>query len=139
MLGTTAVKPFRWGESNDLGVRQFMLMFSLPHWVKRLYAWYLRRIRKDEIYAGLIENWHKKTVEQYLLLIAQREEYRKRWMDMWRDQALDFVLTVPNALPAVPHGGMKCGFKACGYTFLFNMVRAELLVLALLFLTKTVM
>jgi len=121
-LGKTASKPFRWGESNDPGVWQFMLMFSLPRWLKRLYAWYLRRVRNDEIYSGLVENWHEKTVEEYWALIAQREDYRKNWMAMWQEQSLDFVLTVPNALPAVPHGGMKHGFKACGYTFLFNML-----------------
>ena len=87
-----------------------------------MYAWYLRHIHKDEIYAGLVENWYEKTVEEYLALIARREEYRAQWFDMWKEEALDFVLTVPNALPAVPHGGMKQGWKACGYTFLFNLV-----------------
>ena len=99
-----------------------MLMFALPRWIKRVYAWYLRHIHKDEIYAGLVENWYEKTVEEYLALIARREEYRAQWFDMWKEEALDFVLTVPNALPAVPHGGMKQGWKACGYTFLFNLV-----------------
>lgn len=32
------------------------------------------------------------------------------------------MLTAPNALPAVPHGGMRKGWKACGYTVLFNLV-----------------
>jgi hypothetical protein len=120
--GKTATKPIQTGESNDPGVRQAMIMFALPRWVKRVYAWYLRYIRRDEIYAGLVENWYEKTVEEYLALVARREEYRARWFEMWKDEALDFVLTVPNALPAVPHGGMKQGFKACNYTFLFNLV-----------------
>jgi hypothetical protein len=29
---------------------------------------------------------------------------------------------VPNSLPVVPHGGMRCGWKACVYTFLFKLV-----------------
>jgi len=120
--GKTATKPIRTGESNDPGVRQAMIMFALPRWVKRVYAWYLRHIRKDEIYAGLVENWYEKSVEEYLALVARREEYRARWFEMWKEEALDFVLTVPNALPAVPHGGMKQGFKACNYTFLFNLL-----------------
>ncbi|KII84633.1 hypothetical protein PLICRDRAFT_355330 [Plicaturopsis crispa FD-325 SS-3] len=120
--GKTAVKPMVKGESNDPGVRQALLMFKTPRWMKHLYAWYLRHIRGDELYAGLIETWHEKTVAEFWALVAQREDYRKRWFDMWTDEELDFVLTVPNALPAVPHGGMKEGFKSCGYTFLFNLL-----------------
>lgn len=97
-------------------------MFRTPRFIKRLYAWYLRHIRGDETYAGLVENWHEKTMPEYLALVSHREAYRERWFDFMQDQALDFVLTVPNALPAVPHGGMKAGWKACGYTFLFNLV-----------------
>lgn len=97
-------------------------MLRVPRVLKRLYAWYLRYIRRDALYAGLIEAWHEKTVEEYLALVAHREAYREQWFDMWDAHKLDFVLTVPNALPAVPHGGMKEGFKACGYTFLFNVV-----------------
>jgi hypothetical protein len=119
--GKTANKPIRSGESNDPGVRQMMLMFALPRWVKGIYVWYLRHIRKDEVYAGLVEKWHEKTVEEYWALIAQREEYRARWFELWMEEGLDFVLTVPNPLPAIPHGGMKEGFKSCGYTFLFNL------------------
>ena len=97
-------------------------MFAMPRFVKRLYAWYLRHIKRDETYAGLVENWSEKTVEEYLGLIAKREGYRARWFEMWKKEELDFVITVPNSLPAIPHGGMKEGFKACGYTFLFNLV-----------------
>ena len=101
-------------------------MFGVPLFLKRIYAWYLRHIRGDPLYAGLIENWHEKTIEEYLALVARREGYRERWHAMMRDQSLDFILTVPNALPAVPHGGMKEGFKACGYTFIFNLVRLSI-------------
>lgn len=121
--GKTANKPIRTGESNDPGMRQAMLMLSLPRWTKRIYAWYLRYIRKDEIFAGLVENWHEKSVEEYWKLIAEREDYRAHWFAMWQDEQLDFVLTVPNPLPALPHGGAKQSWKACGYTFLFNLVR----------------
>lgn len=55
--------------------------------------------------------------------MAQREEYRRKWFEKWKEEGVDFVLTAPNALPAVPHGGMKKGWKACGYTMLFNLVR----------------
>ena len=118
-------RPIQYGEWNDLGVQQARKMFTLPRWVKRLYAWYIRIVQKDEVYAGLIENWHEKSVEEYLGLIAEREDYRARWFEMWNEEGLDFVLTVPNSLPAVPHGGMKQGWRACGYTFLFNLASSD--------------
>lgn len=120
--GKTCIKPMRSGESNDPGVREAIAMFRVPRFIKKLYAWYLRYIRRDEVYAGLIEVWHEKTVPEYLALVARREAYREYWFEWMRKEGLDFILTVPNALPAVPHGGMKEGFKACGYTFLFNLL-----------------
>lgn len=95
----------------------------LPGLFRRLYAWYWRYIRGDALYASLIEVWREKTIEEYYALVARREAYRGRWFDLWDAQRLDFVLTVPNSLPAVPHGGMRYGWSACGYTFLFNIVR----------------
>ncbi|KAJ8481355.1 hypothetical protein ONZ51_g6055 [Trametes cubensis] len=117
-----STKPIRWGETNDPGVREARIAFALPRFMKRLYAWYLRYIRHDDTYAGLVENCSEKTVEQYLGLIAKREGYREQWFEKLKNEAIDFVLTVPNALPATPHGGMKSGFKGCGYTFLFNIL-----------------
>ncbi|KZT10515.1 amidase signature enzyme [Laetiporus sulphureus 93-53] len=120
--GKTCTKPIRTGETNDPGMQQALAMFRTPRFLRLLYAWYLRHIRGDEIYAGLVEGWYEKTVPEYLALVAQREAYRERWFAFMHEQALDFVLTVPNSLPAVPHGGMKEGWKACGYTFLFNLL-----------------
>lgn len=38
------------------------------------------------------------------------------------DNRVDFILAVSNAWPAVPHGGMRHGWKACGYAVLFNVL-----------------
>ncbi|KZT10510.1 amidase signature enzyme [Laetiporus sulphureus 93-53] len=116
------IEPLQFGEFNDPGVVQALAMFRTPRIIKKLYAWYLRHIRGDELYAGLVEAWSEKTVPEYLALVAQREAYRERWFDFMREQQLDFILTVPNSLPAVPHGGMLEGWKACGYTFLWNLL-----------------
>ncbi|KDQ60289.1 hypothetical protein JAAARDRAFT_67857 [Jaapia argillacea MUCL 33604] len=110
------------GESNDVGVLQGLRMLTLPRWLKWLYVLYLRHIRRDETYAGLVENFSQKTAEEYFALVTQREEYRGKWFEMWQTTGVDFVLTVPNALPAVPHGGMKEGFTNCLYAFLYNVL-----------------
>ena len=124
-LGTTALHPIRWGESNDVGMRQANIWFSMPRLVQKCYIWWIRYVRRDEIYAGLLEGFYGKTMAEYYALIAKREDYRARWFEAWNNAGVDFILTVPNALPAVPHDGMKYGFKVCGYSFLFNLVSCE--------------
>ncbi|KAI0646089.1 amidase signature enzyme [Trametes meyenii] len=117
-----SARPIRWSEATDPGMRQARIAFSLPRIVKRVWAWYLRHVQHDEAYAGLVEDCYEKTTEQYMGLIAKREAYREVWFEKLKNDAIDFVLTAPNALPATPHGGMKNGFKGCGYTFLWNML-----------------
>ena len=120
--GKTATAPIRAFENNDEGMVQAMRMFGLPSFLRKLYTLYVRYIKHDEIYAGLLDGWHAKPVVDFWPLIAKREEYKAQWLAFWQESKLDFVLTVPNALPAVPHGGMKNGFSSCGYTLLFNLV-----------------
>ncbi|KAG9311783.1 amidase signature enzyme [Chiua virens] len=112
--GRVAAKPFRMFETNDAGMVPAFRALRLSRFIMKVYAWYLRY-----------------SVPEYYALIAKREDYRARWFKVWRDnevegglgdQGVDFVLTVPNALPAVPHRGMRHGWKACGYTFLFNLL-----------------
>ena len=117
-----AERPMRTGETNDPGAAQAHIMLRLPSVLRKLYTWYTRYIQRDPLYADLVDICAEKTAVEYYDLIAQREGYRSKWFDMWNEEGLDFVLTVPNAIPAVPHGGMKHGFKSCGYTLLFNVV-----------------
>ncbi|EIW77248.1 amidase signature enzyme [Coniophora puteana RWD-64-598 SS2] len=134
--GRTTSAPFRTGESNDPGMVPAFRALRLPRVVMRLYAAFYRYIMRDAVYAGLIETFYEKTVQEYYALIAARESYRAAWFKVWRGvqvetgaggvggegEGVDFVLTVPNALPALPHGGMRHGWKASGYTFLFNLL-----------------
>ncbi|KAF8908559.1 amidase signature domain-containing protein [Gymnopilus junonius] len=121
--GKTCTAPMRtWVESNDVGMVQPLRMLNLPSFLRRLYIFYVRYIKRDEIYAGILDGWYEKKVVEFWPLVAKREEYKGRWFDFWKEEKLDFVLTVPNALPAVPHDGMKNGFSSCGYTFLFNLL-----------------
>ncbi|KAL4073524.1 amidase signature enzyme [Scleroderma citrinum] len=127
----TISKTFRHFESNDAGMIPAMRALRLPRFVMKIYAWYLRYICRDLIYAGLVENFREKSLAEYYALITRREDYRARWFKVWRgtqvegssgDNGIDFILTVPNPLPAVPHRGMRHGWKACNYTFLFNLL-----------------
>ena len=100
---------------------------SLPRLLQRIYAFFVRYVLRDPLYATMLSAVHTKSVQEHYRLVAQRDAYRKRWFETWNDRELDFVLTAPNALPAVPHGGMRKGWKACGYTVLFNLVSLQLL------------
>ncbi|KAF8799574.1 amidase signature enzyme [Phlegmacium glaucopus] len=120
--GKIATGPIRAFEYNDAGVVQAIRMFQLPTILRKLYTMYIRYIKRDEIYAGLLDGWHEKRVTEFWPLVAQREGYKNRWFEYWQQEDLDFVLTVPNALPAIPHGAMKNSFAACGYSFLFNVL-----------------
>lgn len=118
----TAMSFFRAGEGNDRGVARMRFYFRLPRIVKYAHYLWVRYVRRDTVWAGLLVNWHPKTTYQYWQLIAKREAYKRQWFDFWEEEGFDFIITPPNATPAVPHGGMHDACSSCGYTFLFNLL-----------------
>lgn len=115
---------FRTGEWNDRGVAQMRFYARLPSPIKYLYYLWIRYIRQDTIWAGLLRDWHRTTTTEYWGLISRREDYKRRWWEFWQATGLDFVIAPPNATPAIPHKGMHDAVSSCGYTFMFNLVRA---------------
>ncbi|KAH8655177.1 amidase [Xylariales sp. PMI_506] len=113
---------FRRGEWEDPGARQLSWLMNLPRPFKYLYYLWVRYVRRDAIWAGLIRDWHQKSAYENWQLVSRREAYRSKWFDWWNGAELDFLLTPPNATPAVPHDGMKEAVSSCGYTFLFNVL-----------------
>lgn len=113
---------FKTGEWNDRGAAQMRYYAKLPRFVKYFYYLYLRYIRRDPLWAGLLRDWHPTTTHEYWSLIARREAYKRQWFEMWQDAKLDFIIAPPNATPAVPHNGMNDAVSSCAYTFLFNLV-----------------
>lgn len=113
---------FRTGEANDPGAYQLELLMKMPRPIKYLYYLWVKYVRGDDIWAGLIKEWHPKSAFENWELVSKREDYRTRWFEWWNSVDVDFLLTPPNATPAVPHGGMKDAVSSCGYTFLFNLV-----------------
>jgi hypothetical protein len=117
----------RTGEWNDLGAAQLVSYMRLPRFVKYVHYLYVRYLKGDEIWAGLIRNWHPKSAYEYWQLAGKREAYKARFFGWWDEQkggGMDVMITPPNATPAVPHGGMREAVSSCGYTFLFNLVSA---------------
>jgi Asp-tRNA(Asn)/Glu-tRNA(Gln) amidotransferase A subunit family amidase len=113
---------FRSGEWEDAGARQMSWLMNLPRPFKYVYYLWVKYVRRDDIWAGLIRDWHAKSAFENWKLVVKREAYRVQWFDWWNSVDVDFLLTPPNATPAVPHDGMKDAVSSCGYTFLFNLV-----------------
>lgn len=118
----TATKEMRWGEWNDRGVAQMLFYMNLPRPIKYLHYLWVRYIRQDPIWAGLLRHWNPKSSYEVWELNAKREAYKNEWYEWWNSVDVDFLLTPPNATPAVPHGGMHDAVSSCGYTFLFNLL-----------------
>ena len=120
---TTFRSFFRTGEWSDPGAAQMNLYMKTPRPLKYIYYLWVKYVRRDHIWAGLLESFHGKSAFEQWKWVAKREAYKAKWHKWWQDEArIDFLLTPPNATPAVPHGGMKDAVSNCGYTFLFNLV-----------------
>ncbi|KAI0450539.1 amidase [Xylaria acuta] len=110
------------GEWNDRGADQMDWLMRLSRPFKYIYYLWVKYIRRDDVWAGLIKNWHQKTAYENWQLVAKREAYRSKWFEWWNKVDIDFILTHTNATPAVPHDGMNDAVSSCGYTFLFNVL-----------------
>ncbi|KAI9670326.1 MAG: hypothetical protein M1831_006540 [Alyxoria varia] len=118
----TFLSHFRTGESSDPGAAQLSFYMRLPRFMKYLWYCWVKYVKRDHIWAGLLYDWHAKSAADQWKLVAKREDYRARWIKYWNSLNLDLLLTVPNATPAVPHGGMKDAVSNCNYTFLWNLL-----------------
>lgn len=114
---------FRTGETNDPGARQLSFYMKIPRPFKYLYYLWVKYVKRDSVWAGLLGNWNQKSAYEQWKWVSKREAYKASWHEWWKGEGLDFMLTPVNATPAVPHGGMKEAVSSCGYTFLFNLVR----------------
>jgi Asp-tRNA(Asn)/Glu-tRNA(Gln) amidotransferase A subunit family amidase len=120
--GKVALRKQVWGEHNDAGVERMVKAARLPRFVMKLYAWYLEHIKGDKVWATLVRDWHVKTITERWDLVAERESYKAEFHQAWQSAGIDFLITVPNATPALPHKGLVESISSCGYTFLFNLL-----------------
>lgn len=115
---------FRTGEWNDSGAKQMSFLMKLPRPFKYLYYAWVKYVRRDDIWAGLVKDWSEKSAFEQWKLVAKREAFKAKFHAWWEDpsNSFDVLITPPNATPAVPHDGMKEAVSSCGYTFLFNLL-----------------
>ncbi|KAF8579665.1 amidase signature enzyme [Ramaria rubella] len=120
--GEIMMRPFQFREPNDPFVHMVRRILLLPRILRTMYSWYLRYIRRDPITAGLVKVISRKTTVEQFGLVAQREGYRAKFHEAMKNAGVDFLLTVPNAMPALPLGGMKNSAGSIGYSFIFNLL-----------------
>lgn len=120
--GKVALRKQRCGEHNDAGVDRFMSGARVPRIFKRIWAWFLENVVGDKVWATLVRDWNEKTITERWDLVAEREGYKAAFFDAWQSSGIDFLITVPNATPAFPHGDLLETYASCGYTFMFNLL-----------------
>ncbi|KAK9447003.1 amidase signature domain-containing protein [Limtongia smithiae] len=110
------------GEKIDKGVAKFLFVERLPRFVKTIWSLWVKYVQKDEVLYTMLNNWNEKTQLEYMDLIMEREGYRGAFFTAWKESGIDFLVTVPNATPALPHDGMFEAFGSVGYASMFNLV-----------------
>jgi Asp-tRNA(Asn)/Glu-tRNA(Gln) amidotransferase A subunit family amidase len=124
----TCKRFFSSGERDDAGVAQLTYWMNVPKPLRWIYVHWVRYVRRDSVWARLLECFDEKSAYQNWQLVYQRESLKNVWFDWWNSVNndgkgdMDILLTPPNATPAVPHDGMKDAVASCGYTFLFNLL-----------------
>lgn len=124
--GAGYFQPLRRDEKLDPVMSGSKFLLGMPLFIKRLLAMLTRSLTGDELGASLIESLHTKTAAEERALVVARDEYRARWYDAWEEEGLDFVLTVPHPLPAIPKGtAEKVTLISAALGMICNMVRIE--------------
>ncbi|KAG1729522.1 amidase signature domain-containing protein [Suillus paluster] len=103
-----------------LGIKSLL---GMPLWIKKILAMITRRLTGDEIQASMLETVHAKSPAEERELVVSRDEYRAKWHHAWEVEGLDFVLTVPHSLPAIPAGSAeKVTLVSAAYMMIFNIL-----------------
>lgn len=123
--GKTYYSFFRTFEWMDSGAQQFYFYgTTLPSIFRYMHYLWVRYVRRDWIWASLLQNFRAISAFENWQWVAKREAFRATWFDWLSkpEQSFDFLLCPANATPALPHYAMRDACSSCGYTFLFNLL-----------------
>ncbi|KAG6810989.1 hypothetical protein H0H92_009528 [Tricholoma furcatifolium] len=109
------------GESLSKASSSVLDLLALPKAFKQFLAYLTRK--SDPASASLLRIMNGKTVTELRTITAQREAYRARWHERWREDGLDFVITVPHPFPAFKHGeSEKVNLMTASFTTIFSLL-----------------
>lgn len=133
LLGEQARAPLQRTESTSPPTQHVLNLLKLPKLIKSLLSLVLRSrtlsyifglgSQPDQLSAELYSILHTKTVMEERRLIEERDNYRAEWHKKLIEEGVDFILTVPHALPALENGGSeRATLMSAGYTFIISLV-----------------
>jgi hypothetical protein len=70
---------YQTGEWDDPGAAQMGFYMKIPRPFKYFYYLWVKYVRNDSIWAGLLRYWHPKTANEQWKWVAKREAYKARW------------------------------------------------------------
>jgi amidase len=70
--GRTTMSHYKYGQENELGLKYMIQAMRLPRWVKWIWAKWIRFVRRDNVWADLVEDWHEKSGFEQQKLVVQR-------------------------------------------------------------------
>jgi fatty acid amide hydrolase len=108
------------GRAVDPSLKRMITSGRLPHLVRRLHTWRLRR-QGDFETAELIDVAHGRTVEDYWRLLGKIQRLREGYLRSWADANVDAVVCPPYGLPALPHGQSLDLMPAACYAVWVNL------------------
>ncbi|KAF5349081.1 hypothetical protein D9756_009426 [Leucocoprinus leucothites] len=118
-------------ETTSPPTHHVLTLLRLPKFVKSILSRILRsrvlsfvfRSQPDPLSAELYSILHTKTVMEERQLVHERDRYRAKWHQQLIAEGIDFILTVPHALPALENGGSeRATLMSAGYTFIFSLL-----------------
>ncbi|KAF9240451.1 amidase signature domain-containing protein [Melanogaster broomeanus] len=135
--GAGVFDPVRKDEKLDPVMTGVKSILGMPLFVKQFMAMLTRKLTGDEVWASMLEKMHTKSPSEERALVVERDEYRARWHEAWEADGLDFVLTVPHSLPAIPAGtAEKATLVSAAPTMIFNILDYAAGVLPVSFVNK---
>lgn len=126
-LGASLVAPLRSSESINPAILLLVNICRLPAFARRAFAtllrWFSRPAGRNDVYADLLACMGISTAAEERALIVRRDAYREAWQEAVRAQGIDFLITVPHALPPIPKDGTGVvTLISANYAFLYNIV-----------------
>ncbi|EJD47904.1 amidase [Auricularia subglabra TFB-10046 SS5] len=110
-------------EPIEAGLFITVLGTRLPGIVRSLVAWLAKVLTGDTHFASLLSQTRAKSVAEYFMLTAARDEYRRMWhKEVWEQGGFDGIISPVVAVPAVKHGQSAMVASVTAATLVYNLL-----------------
>ncbi|KAL3831831.1 hypothetical protein ACJMK2_023533 [Sinanodonta woodiana] len=107
----------------DPGISLAVTNWSLPKCVQWLMSWVMSSVYNDNVIGkGIRSTSQSRNVYDWWKLAERLEEYKKKFLSLWRSLELDALICPGFAFPAVPNGEVFNVLGGVTYTALYNLL-----------------